>query len=176
MLLADGSKEVTISESQYTDLKAVLRKVYQKSRAKIITLCDLSGLVLADAGKMDTTTMAALSALAAANHAATNEIAKLIGEPRGFDQQFLEGKEANLFMVGAKPDLVLCVVFAKETTFGMLRLLVQKAIPEIEAILKREISPDEKLKTISTVNENIATEDFQDELSSKLDAALMFKG
>lgn len=176
MLLADGSKQLTLAESQYVDLKAVLRKVYQKSKARLISLCDLSGLVIADAGKVDSTTLAALSALAAANYAATTEIAKLIGEPEGFEQQFLEGKNENLYIVGASSDLVLCVVFAQNITFGMLRLLVQKAIPEIDLILKREVSPEEKTRTISNATEQLSSDDFQDELSSALDAALLGRG
>jgi predicted regulator of Ras-like GTPase activity (Roadblock/LC7/MglB family) len=108
------------------------------SNAKITFLIDKNGQQLAIAGRFDGLDPTALAALTAGNVAATDGLAKLVGENE-FATLFHEGEHDSLHInvVGGKA--ILVVVFDEHSSLGLVRLRVKKSSIELAAILEEII-------------------------------------
>ncbi len=107
-----------------------------------------------------------IAALAAGNYAATGELARLIGEQSGFKVQFHEGGEYSLYLAEVFDDYFLVVIFGKQTSFGMVRVLASAMTPKLVEVLTCE--PE----THPYENGDASTApagEFREELASKLD-------
>lgn len=160
--------QLSLSKLQYDRIIAILSDLRENTNAQIL-LIDSSGLLIAKEGDLDQSTEALLATLAAADYAATNEMARIIGEQKGFRSHVHEGQHKNLYMAAIKPALYLVVVFSRAVTIGMVRVLCEKTCSEVEAIT-RDL---DGLENNSTLPQNPdAGGEFEAELSSKLDAIL----
>ncbi len=137
-LRPDGTKQISLSREQYKEINTALRAFYQETKCTLIALCDISGLIIAQSGTFNPTKATLLSALAAGNYLATQEIGKLIGEKDGFKVEFHEGSEQNLYITSVDETHILTVVFTQNSTFGMVRLLAAKLTKELEATFSHD--------------------------------------
>lgn len=173
-LLADGTKQIMISKKQFAEINSALEQFSQRSKCLSIILADSSGLLIARSGSMSPNNLPVLSALAAADYAATKEMAKIIGEQTGFKTQFHEGHQSNLFVNAVNSDYFLVIVFSKEITFGMIRVLSSKTSEELNKILSQ---PNEENQTTeqqnALVKNAVNDQAFQDELSLQLSNVLI---
>ncbi len=173
-LAADGTKQITLSKVQFDGISAVLKGFYKNTKCGVVMLSDESGLALAQSGRLDSDKMSLLSTLAAGNYAATVQMAYLVDEESGFKKQFHEGKNYSIYITGVTESFFLVVVFSQEkTTFGMIRVMCEKVVAELQAVLAKIPSENDELKTIQpAVSEQIDDEEFREELSSRLDSIL----
>lgn len=171
-LLSDGRTQISLSESQYQGIKKALHQVHNKTQSKAVILSDSSGLVIAAASHLNMEELSLLSALAAADYAATSEMAKVIGEGDTFETHLHEGKSQNIYICSTDSSFLAIVIFPHSTSFGMVRIQVSKAIKEIKVALKEKSVSEEETKTITTTKEGLSSEDFQEELSARLTDAL----
>ena len=171
-MLADGTKRLCLSEGQFAEISGVLRGVYQKTKCSAAILADESGLLIAHSGTMPSGNMSLIAAVAAGKYAATNELARLVGEQGGFRVHFHEGAKNNLFLTGVDDTHFLAIVFGSQTTFGMVRVLVHKAGEQLVALLDAADKSEQSEKTVQLVREKVDNDEFRDELSSRLDAVL----
>lgn len=129
------TSQIVMYEDEVRQIKDVADRLQQDSRSRAILVIDKNGQLIADAGaagELDTTS---LSSLVAGNVAATGGIAKLIEEEE-FTGQFHEGKGISVHMTIVGRRMILVVLFDKNTTHGLVRLRVKKAISELEAVLE----------------------------------------
>ncbi len=171
-MLSDGTKRLCLSEGQFAEISAVLRGVYQKTKCSAAILSDESGVLIAHSGTMPASNMSLIAAVAAGKYAATNELARLVGEDGGFRVHFHEGVKSNLFLTGVDDTHFLAIVFGPQTTFGMVRVLVTKAGEQLVTLLEAADKTEQNQKTVQLVRENVDNDEFRDELSSRLDAVL----
>ena len=80
---------------------------------------------------MDTTSLASLTA---GNVAATDGLAKLIGE-KEFSILFHEGRKDNIHISIVGQRLILVLIFDERSSLGLVRLRVRRASSDIERVL-----------------------------------------
>lgn len=170
-LLPDGTKRIELSKSQFADINKSLQLFYKRTKCPAIIVADASGTLIAKQGSMNPNNFALLSTLAAADYAATVEMSKIIGEQDGFKVHFHEGALHNLYLTTVKDSCYLIVVFSKETTFGMVRVLASKTIEELQRAFSRDTS-GEDMQEINGVQEQMGLKGFQEELSTRLDSIM----
>ncbi|MBK9164125.1 MAG: roadblock/LC7 domain-containing protein [Acidobacteria bacterium] len=127
-----------LQEQEFQKLKTVLARLCVECVARVVFLVDRDGQTIAfngDIGDMDTTSFASL---AAGNVAATNSMAKLIGED-GFPAVFHEGERESIFISVIGRSL-LVVVFDERSTLGLVKLRTKRASYEVAAILEEAAS------------------------------------
>ncbi len=130
---------VIIKEHQFQKIKSVLARLCAEAAARVVFLVDRDGQPIAfhgDIGEMDTTSF---SSLAAGNVAATNSMAKLIGEDQ-FPSVVHEGERESIFISVIGRSL-LVVVFDDRSTLGLVKLRTKKATYSVATILE-EIARD----------------------------------
>lgn len=171
---ADGQKRIFLSRKQFEDAGVVLRGFYQKTKCPAVVLADASGMLVSHSGTMASQNAGLLSALAAGNLAATGEIARLCGEEGGFQSQILEGKKGGFYVSPLDENFLIAVVFANNTTLGMVRVLIAKVLEQLREALKKSETETET-ETVEITKQAVESEGFQDELSSRLDSILFGK-
>lgn len=90
-----------------------------------------------ETGGLDTTSLAAL---AAACFSATEEIARLIGEPE-FSVLFHQGKREHIYVSSIGEEALLMLLFDDRTTLGLVRVLTKDASNRLAQILSASSHP-----------------------------------
>ncbi len=122
-----------IQEHQFHKIKTLLAKLCAEAAARVVFLIDRDGQPIAvhgEIGDMDTTSF---SSLAAGNVAATNSMAKLLGEDI-FPTVVHEGEHESIYICVIGRSL-LVLVFDERSTLGLVKLRTKKASHEMAAIL-----------------------------------------
>jgi predicted regulator of Ras-like GTPase activity (Roadblock/LC7/MglB family) len=124
--------DLVLFEEDFRTLQRVLRRLRQEADASIVLLVDKNGQRIASVGDVDALDMTALASLTAGNVAATDGLARILGE-REFSVLLHEGEKQNIHLsiVGGK--LILVVIFADRSTLGLVRLRVRQATSELAA-------------------------------------------
>lgn len=174
-LQKDGMKRLFLSRKQFDEAGGVLRGFYQKTKCPVVVLADAAGMLVSHSGTMDNQNAGLLSALAAGNLAATGEIARLCGEEGGFQAQFLEGKKRGFYVSPVDGNFLVAVVFAENTTLGMVRVLLTKVMEQLREALRHKEGEEGGGETVEITMKAVESEGFQDELSSRLDSILFGK-
>lgn len=170
-LLPDGSRRLHISRKQFDAVQGALRAFSQKTKCHSVFVVDVSGMLVSHAGTMEPESVGLLATLVAGNYAASNEMARVVGESNGFRTQFLEGKATSIYVAGVDESFLLAVTFGAHVTFGMVRVQATKTIDELKVMLTGEEEGDQ----VAIVAQQVQSSEFHTELTSRLDAVLSTK-
>jgi predicted regulator of Ras-like GTPase activity (Roadblock/LC7/MglB family) len=96
-----------------------------------VFLIDKNGQQIAAAGEIDQFDTTSLASLTAGNVAATDGLAKLIGE-REFSVLFHEGQQDHIHISIVANRAILVVIFDDRSSLGLVRLRVKRASGELE--------------------------------------------
>ena len=118
-------------EEEYQQIKDTLHRLQVDSNAKIVFLVDKNGQQIAAQGDMKGVDATSLASLTAGNVAATDGLAKLIGE-KEFSILFHEGERDNIHISLVAQRVILVVIFDEKSSLGLVRLRVKKASIELE--------------------------------------------
>src|SRR2546426_1119969 len=132
-------------EDEYQRIKAIIAKLRADANAKMVFLVDKTGQQIAahgDIGNLDTTSLASLTA---GNVAATDGLARLIGE-KEFPVLSHEGEKDNIHISIVAQRVILVVIFDERSSLGLVRLRVQKASQELGDVFGRIMAKVEKEK------------------------------
>ena len=121
-------------EEEFERIKHLLNTLRMDSSAKIVFLVDKNGQQIAGAGEVNLVDSTSLASLTAGNVAATDGLAKLIGE-KEFSILFHEGRKDNIHISIVGQRLILVVIFDERSSLGLVRLRVRKASADIERVL-----------------------------------------
>lgn len=133
-------------EEEYERIKAILAKLRADANAKMVFLVDKNGQQIAahgDIGNLDTTSLASLTA---GNVAATDGLARLIGE-KEFPVLSHEGERDNIHISVVSGRLILVVIFDERSSLGLVRLRVKRTSAELSETLERILSKVEQEKS-----------------------------
>jgi predicted regulator of Ras-like GTPase activity (Roadblock/LC7/MglB family) len=128
-----ATSEMVLYEEEFQRIKGVIGKLKTEANAKLVFLVDRNGQQIAahgDVSELDTTSLASLTA---GNVAATDGLAKLMGEPE-FNVLFHEGRNENVHISIVGRRVILVVIFDERSSLGLVRLRVKKATVELEAV------------------------------------------
>jgi predicted regulator of Ras-like GTPase activity (Roadblock/LC7/MglB family) len=121
----------------------VLEKLRNDANANLTFLLDRNGQQIAMAGSVEKIDVTSLASLTAGNVAATDGLAKLIGE-KEFSILFHEGENEHLHISVVGGRWILVVLFDEKSSLGLVRLRVKKAGAELreamDEVLKRELN------------------------------------
>jgi predicted regulator of Ras-like GTPase activity (Roadblock/LC7/MglB family) len=126
---------IALHELEYGRLKAILAKTQRDLRADLVLLIDRSGHQIASEGPARGLDLTALSSLAAANLAATDGLARLIGEP-DFSILYHQGKNRNIHISDVSKRFSLVLVFDDTVSLGMVRWKVKRATASLDDLFR----------------------------------------
>jgi len=124
-----------VYEEDYRGLEEALRRLRRDSNAKAVFLIDKNGQQIAAAGDIENFDSTSLASLTAGNVAATDGLAKLIGE-REFSVLFHEGQRDHIHISIVAKRAILLVIFDERSSLGLVRLRVKRASVEMDRIFE----------------------------------------
>src|SRR3954463_9618513 len=130
-------------EEEFKHLEAALRRLRPEANAKAVFLIDKNGQQIASAGEIEQFDTTSLASLTAGNVAATDGLAKLIGE-REFSVLFHEGQQDHIHISIVGRRAILLVIFDDRSSLGLVRLRVKRASGEMEKIFETMAKKGEK--------------------------------
>src|SRR5713101_6883796 len=129
------STPVVLYEQEYEQLKRVITRLSADANAKFVFLVDKNGQQIAAHGEMLNLDTTSLASLTAGNVAATDGLAKLIGE-KEFSILFHEGEKDNIHISIVAQRVILVVIFDERSSLGLVRLRVRRATGELDKIFE----------------------------------------
>ena len=137
--------DLVLYEEEFQKIKEALQRLRLDANANVVFLVDKNGQQIAatgDLGSLDTTSLASLTA---GNVAATDGLARLIGE-KEFSILFHEGEKDNIHISIVAQRVILVVIFDERTSLGLVRLRVRRAMSELDKIFEDIASKAERDK------------------------------
>ena len=138
-------------EEEFDRIKQLLDSLRMDASAKIVFLVDKNGQQIAEAGEVNLVDATSLASLTAGNVAATDGLAKLIGE-KEFSILFHEGRKDNIHISIVGQRLILVVIFDERSSLGLVRLRVRKASAQIERVLNEMETKAQMVGTVETLS------------------------
>ena len=132
---------LNIYPSQGRAIDRVLLDMLQNIPAHFVLLCDVSGQIVAIRGEHSGLDPLALGALTASDLAASQEIARILGEYQAYQIALREGQNSNIFVAGAGLYLALLVQVDASVPLGWARMLILKSAKQLASIV--DTVPDE---------------------------------
>jgi predicted regulator of Ras-like GTPase activity (Roadblock/LC7/MglB family) len=128
-------------------LQSELRRLVERSNALSALLMDSAGRLLTMVGStipdFDITSFVSLSA---SDFAATQELAKLLGE-KTFQDLYHQGNRHGVYMTQMHEGLLLAILFDRKTSLGLVRYALRKARPRLRPLLARAVATSEEPAT-----------------------------
>jgi predicted regulator of Ras-like GTPase activity (Roadblock/LC7/MglB family) len=126
--------DLVLHEEEFIRIRDVISRLRTECNAKVVFLVDKNGQQIAANGELSSIDTTALASLAAGNVAATDSLARLIGE-KEFSVLFHEGERDNLHISVVGGRVILVVIFDERSSLGLVRLRVKRGSSELATIL-----------------------------------------
>ena len=137
--------DLVLYDEEFRKIKDSLNRLASDANANVVFLVDKNGQQIAAHGEIENLDTTSLASLTAGNVAATDGLAKLIGE-REFSILFHEGERDNIHISIVAQRVILVVIFDERTSLGLVRLRVRRAMAELERIFEEIAGKAEKEK------------------------------
>lgn len=132
------SADVVVSMDMLEDVRGYLSKEVMTEGISSILVIDTAGSLIVNIGSRIELDVISLAAVAAANFAATEQIAKLIGE-RDFVLLFYKGHSESFHFSRVGTEYIIVTIFDNSLSLGLLRLKIAEVSQVLESKLpKRE--------------------------------------
>ncbi len=128
--------QLVLYEEDHKQIVAVAEQLVRDASAKAVFLVDRNGQLVAEAGELKGIDTTSLSSLVAGNIAASNGLAKLIGEEE-FPTHFHQGERDNLHITLVAQRIILVVIFDERSSLGLVRLRVKKSGQKLGQIFEK---------------------------------------
>jgi predicted regulator of Ras-like GTPase activity (Roadblock/LC7/MglB family) len=161
------SPNIVLYEPEYLAIKSILATVQSELPADLVLLINRSGQKIAADGPASDVDLTAMASLAAANLAATNCLAGLIGE-REFSVLYHQGKRRSILISDQSGQFSLVLLFDEKVPLGRVRWKVKRAMGSIEVVFKKfQEKMEERNRKVGTL-EDAMPKLFTDEDMEKL--------
>lgn len=130
-----SSHDLVLYDEDFQKIRQTLQRLLLDANANLVFLVDKSGQQIAAVGDMKSLDATSLASLTAGNVAATDGLARLIGE-KEFSVLFHEGEKDNLHISIVARRVILVVLFDKRASLGLVRLRVRRATAELETVFE----------------------------------------
>jgi len=125
----------TLFESDFHSIDRVLSELLERTNALSAHLVDRSGQLITTAGRSDDFDATAFASLVAADFTANAELAHLLGEP-GVEAVVSEGRSRSVHSCLLADRVILCTVFDRRSTLGLVRFRAQRAVTELDPVFR----------------------------------------
>src|SRR5512144_229713 len=136
-----AAPDIVMYEEEFNQIKHVISKL--RVDAKVVFLVDKNGQQIAAQGEIENLDTTSLASLTAGNVAATDGLARLIGE-KEFSILFHEGERDNIHISIVAQRVILVVIFDERSSLGLVRLRVKKASTELADVFGRIMAKVER--------------------------------
>jgi predicted regulator of Ras-like GTPase activity (Roadblock/LC7/MglB family) len=130
------TSDLILHEEDFQAIRDLISKLKSEANAKVVCLVDRNGQQIAGVGDLDHLDTTALASLAAGNVAATDSLARLIGE-KDFAALYHEGEKDHLHISVVGGKVILVVIFDVRSSLGLVRLRVKKHSAALAEALER---------------------------------------
>src|SRR5215471_2027688 len=130
--------DLVLYDEEFRKIKDSLNRLASDANANVVFLVDKNGQQIAAVGDLTTLDTTSLASLTAGNVAATDGLARLIGE----------GERDNIHISIVAQRVILVVIFDERTSLGLVRLRVRRAMSELEKIFEEIARKAEKEKQV----------------------------
>ncbi|MDQ2871101.1 MAG: roadblock/LC7 domain-containing protein [Acidobacteriota bacterium] len=130
-----STPDLVLYDEEFQKIKDALDRLRQDSNANVVFLVDKNGQQIAAMGDMTNLDTTSLASLTAGNVAATDGLARLIGE-KEFSILFHEGEKDNIHISIVAQRVILVVIFDERSSLGLVRLRVRRATSELDRIFE----------------------------------------
>jgi predicted regulator of Ras-like GTPase activity (Roadblock/LC7/MglB family) len=137
--------DLVLYDEEFRKIKDSLNRLASDANANVVFLVDKNGQQIAAVGDLQSLDTTSLASLTAGNVAATDGLARLIGE-REFSVLFHEGERDNIHISIVAQRVILVVIFDERTSLGLVRLRVRRAMSELDKIFEEIASKSERDK------------------------------
>jgi predicted regulator of Ras-like GTPase activity (Roadblock/LC7/MglB family) len=144
-----SAADFVLYEEEFRQLEEALRRLRQEANGKAVFLIDKNGQQIAAAGEIEQFDTTSLASLTAGNVAATDGLAKLIGE-REFSVLFHEGLQDHIHISIVAKRAILVVIFDDRSSLGLVRLRVRRANGELEKVFEIMLQKGEREAQVPT--------------------------
>ena len=127
--------DLILHPEEYERIREVMARLRSECNAKMVFLIDKNGQSICAQGETDAIDVTALASLAAGNVAATDSLARLIGE-KEFSILFHEGERDNLHISVVAGRVILVVIFDERSSLGLMRLRVKRGSTDLRTVLE----------------------------------------
>ncbi len=138
-----AAPDIVMYEEEFNQIKQIISKLLVDANAKVVFLVDKNGQQIAAQGEIENLDTTSLASLTAGNVAATDGLARLIGE-KEFSILFHEGEKDNIHISIVAQRVILVVIFDARSSLGLVRLRVKKASGELGAVFHHIMEKVEK--------------------------------
>ncbi len=145
-----ASPDLIMYDEEFQLIKEIISRLRVEANAKIVFLVDKNGQQIAANGDLESVDTTSLASLTAGNVAATDGLARLIGE-KEFSILFHEGEKDNIHISIVGQRVILVVIFDDRSSLGLVRLRVRKASMELEKVFQ------DLLKKVEVEKSNLAS-------------------
>ncbi len=130
-----SSPTFDLHELEFQRIQAILSKMQRELRAELVLLISRSGQPIVISGSTENIDCTALSSLAAANLAATDGLANIVGE-REFSVLVHQGRQRSLFISDLMKRFSLVLVFDATASSGLVRYKCKHITLLIEDVIR----------------------------------------
>src|SRR5207245_3525130 len=134
-----AAPDIVMYEEEFHQIKQLVAKLRVDANGKVDFLVDKNGQQIAAHGEIENLDTTSLASLTAGNVAATDGLAKLIGE-KEFSILFHEGEKDNIHISIVAQRVILVVIFDNRSSLGLVRLRVKKACSELSEVFERVVN------------------------------------
>ena len=137
--------DLVLYDEEFQRIRESLQRLRHDANANVVFLVDKNGQQIAAVGDLQALDTTSLASLTAGNVAATDGLARLIGE-KEFSILFHEGEKDNIHISIVAQRVILVVIFDERSSLGLVRLRVRRATTELDKIFEDIAKKAEKEK------------------------------
>lgn len=130
-----SSQTFNLHELESQRIQAILAKMQRELRAELVLLISRSGQPIAISGSAESIDSTALSSLAAANLAATDGLANIVGE-REFSVLIHQGHKRSIFISDLLKKFSLVLVFDASASSALVRYKCKRTTLLLEDVMR----------------------------------------
>jgi predicted regulator of Ras-like GTPase activity (Roadblock/LC7/MglB family) len=125
----------TLFENDFRSIDQVLGELLERTNALSAHLIDRSGQLITSAGRVDDFDAMSFASLVAADFTANAELAQLLGES-GVEAVVSEGRSRSIHSCLLADRVILCTVFDKRSSLGLVRFRARRASAELDSVFR----------------------------------------
>jgi predicted regulator of Ras-like GTPase activity (Roadblock/LC7/MglB family) len=126
----------TLFENDFRSIDQVLDELLERTNALSIHLVDRSGQLITTSGRTGDFDATAFASLIAADFTANAELAQLMGED-SVEAVVSEGRQRSVYSCMLAERVIMCTVFDKRSTLGLVRFRAQRAAQELDLVFRQ---------------------------------------
>jgi predicted regulator of Ras-like GTPase activity (Roadblock/LC7/MglB family) len=153
-----GATSWSLAEADAEAIDRTLQRFLRETSARCALLVDRSGQLVTTAGNTPTFDATAFATLAAADFAANDQLARMLGEA-DFSNLYHQGRRESMYLADVSRRVIVIALFDDRTTLGLVRLKMKPVVEELtklfEVIFARSGSAGGRLPALPKADDEI---------------------